>query len=41
MVSRVYEPTSLLDRLTHRVPILEANGASYHLADAKKRLKGA
>jgi DNA replication protein DnaC len=30
---------ALLDRLTHRVHILEANGASYRLADAKKRLK--
>jgi len=26
--------------LTHRVHILEANGASYRLKDAKKRLKG-
>ena len=40
-VSRVYKHTRRLDRLTHRVHILEANGASYHLADAKKRLKGA
>ena len=32
---------ALLDRLTHRVHILEANGASYRLSDAKKRLKGA
>lgn len=31
---------ALLDRLTHRVHILEANGPSYRLADAKKRLKG-
>jgi len=30
---------ALLDRLTHRVHILEANGESYRLADAKKRLK--
>jgi DNA replication protein DnaC len=28
-----------LDRLTHRVHILEANGASYRLKDAKARLK--
>ena len=31
---------ALLDRLTHRVHILEANGTSYRLQDAKKRLKG-
>ena len=31
---------ALLDRLTHRVHILEANGESYRLRDAKKRLKG-
>lgn len=30
---------ALLDRLTHRVHILEANGTSYRLQDAKKRLK--
>ncbi len=30
---------AMLDRLTHRVHILEANGESYRLADAKKRLK--
>lgn len=30
---------ALLDRLTHRVHILEANGESYRLRDAKKRLK--
>ena len=30
---------AMLDRLTHRVHILEANGASYRLTDAKKRLK--
>jgi DNA replication protein DnaC len=30
---------AMLDRLTHRVHILEANGASYRLKDAKKRLK--
>ena len=30
---------ALLDRLTHRVHILEANGESYRLADAKKRLR--
>jgi DNA replication protein DnaC len=29
---------ALLDRLTHRVHILEANGQSFRLADAKKRL---
>lgn len=28
---------ALLDRLTHRVHILEANGASYRLSEAKKR----
>ena len=32
---------ALLDRLTHRVHILEANGTSYRLQDAKKRLKPA
>lgn len=31
---------ALLDRLTHRVHILEANGPSYRLAEAKRRLKG-
>lgn len=30
---------AMLDRLTHRVHILEANGASYRLQDAKKRIK--
>ena len=30
---------AMLDRLTHRVHILEANGDSYRLKDAKKRLK--
>jgi DNA replication protein DnaC len=30
---------ALLDRLTHRVHILEANGESYRLMDAKKRLQ--
>lgn len=30
---------AMLDRLTHRVHILEANGQSYRLADAKRRLK--
>lgn len=30
---------ALLDRLTHRVHILEANGQSYRLAEAKRRLK--
>jgi len=28
-----------LDRLTHRVHILEANGESYRLNEAKKRKK--
>jgi len=28
---------ALLDRITHRVHILEANGQSYRLQDAKKR----
>ena len=30
---------ALLDRLTHRVHILEANGPSYRLAEAQRRLK--
>jgi DNA replication protein DnaC len=30
---------AMLDRLTHRVHILEANGPSYRLTDAKRRLK--
>src|ERR1700677_1476685 len=30
---------ALLDRLTHRVHILEANGQSFRLAESKKRLK--
>jgi len=30
---------AMLDRLTHRVHILEANGESYRLRDAKSRLK--
>lgn len=30
---------ALLDRLTHRVHILEANGQSYRLSDAKRRMK--
>jgi DNA replication protein DnaC len=30
---------ALLDRLTHRVHILEANGESYRLSDAKRRLR--
>ena len=30
---------ALLDRLTHRVHILEAKGQSYRLQDAKGRLK--
>ena len=31
---------ALLDRLTHRVHILEANGESYRLKEAKERRKG-
>ena len=30
---------ALLDRLTHRVHILEANGASYRLSESKRRLR--
>ncbi len=30
---------ALLDRITHRVHIIEANGESYRLRDAKKRTK--
>ena len=30
---------ALLDRLTHRVHIIEANGESYRLRDARKRRK--
>ena len=30
---------ALLDRLTHRVHILEANGESYRLQDSRRRLK--
>ena len=30
---------ALLDRLTHRVHILEANGESYSLKEAKKQRK--
>ena len=30
---------ALLDRLTHRVHILEANGPSYRLREAKRRLR--
>ena len=30
---------ALLDRLTHRVHIIEANGESYRLRDAKRRTK--
>jgi len=30
---------ALLDRLTHRVHIIEANGESYRLRDSKKRLR--
>ena len=30
---------ALLDRITHRAHIIEANGESYRLKDAKKRTK--
>ena len=30
---------AMLDRLTHRVHILEANGESYRLKESKRRLK--
>ena len=30
---------AMLDRLTHRVHIIEANGESYRLKDARKRRK--
>jgi len=30
---------ALLDRLTHRIHILEANGESYRLSESKRRLK--
>ena len=30
---------ALLDRLTHRVHILEANGASYRLSKSKKQTR--
>ena len=30
---------ALLDRLTHRVHILEANGESYLLRDSRKRVR--
>jgi len=30
---------ALLDRITHRVHIIEANGESYRLRDAKKRTR--
>jgi len=30
---------ALLDRLTHRVHIMEANGPSYRLRESKRRLK--
>ena len=32
-------PGALLDRLPHRVDLLEVNGASYRLKDAKARRK--
>ena len=31
---------ALLDRLTHRIHILEANGESYRLSESRSRLKG-
>ena len=31
---------ALLDRLTHRVHIIEANGESYRLAESKRRIRG-
>ena len=31
---------ALLDRLTHKVHIIEANGESYRLKDAKRRQRG-
>ncbi|GAF98625.1 unnamed protein product, partial [marine sediment metagenome] len=31
---------ALLDRLTHRVHIIEANGESYRLQESKRRLRG-
>ena len=31
---------ALLDRLTHRVHIVEANGPSYRLRESKRRLRG-
>jgi hypothetical protein len=39
MLRQYVKATTLAGRLTHRVHILEANGASYRLQDAKKRLK--
>ena len=30
---------AMLDRLTHRVQIIEANGESYRLKDARRRRK--
>jgi hypothetical protein len=30
---------ALIDRLTHRVHILEANGQSFRLGESKKRLR--
>ena len=36
----IAEPTgALLNRLTHRMHILEANGESYRLAESRRRLK--
>jgi DNA replication protein DnaC len=31
---------ALLDRLTHRVHIIEANGESYRLQESKRRIRG-
>jgi DNA replication protein DnaC len=31
---------AVLDRLTHRCHILEANGESYHLQDGRRRRRG-
>ena len=37
--SGITNPGALLDRLTHRVHILEANGQSYRLRESKRRLQ--
>ena len=31
---------ALIDRLTHRMQLIEANGESYRLSEAKKRKRG-